>query len=48
MSDAGVPIEQVAEQLGHKDLRTLQQHYRDRVGPTVRSGIVLGEAFGTE
>jgi len=33
MSDAGMPIEQVADQLGHKDLLMLQKHYRHRIRP---------------
>ncbi len=33
MADAGLPIEQVADQLGHKDLRMLQKHYRHRIKP---------------
>jgi integrase len=43
MSDAGMPIEQVADQLGHKDLRMLQRHYRHRIRPTVNGGMVLGD-----
>ena len=35
MAHAGMPIEQVADQLGHTDLRMLQQHYRHRIKPTV-------------
>ncbi len=42
MSDAGMPIEQVADQLGHKDLLMLQKHYRHRIRPTVSGGTVLG------
>lgn len=45
MSDAGMPIEQVADQLGHKDLRMLQRHYRHRLRPTVGGGFVLDEAL---
>ncbi len=46
MSDAGMPIEQVADQLGHKDLRMLQRHYRHRIRPTVDGGTVLGDVLG--
>ena len=46
MSDAGMPIEQVADQLGHKDLRMLQKHYRHRIRPTVHGGTVVGEVLG--
>jgi integrase len=45
MSDAGVPIEQVADQLGHKDLPMLQKHYRHRIRPTVGAGLVLDETL---
>jgi len=47
MSDAGMPIEQVADQLGHKDLRMLQKHYRHRIRPTVSGGTVLDTALGS-
>ena len=33
-SDQGVPLEVIADQLGHQDTRTLQRHYRHRVGRT--------------
>lgn len=46
MADAGMPIEQVADQLGHRDLRMLQRHYRHRIKPTVSGGHVLGHVFG--
>ena len=45
MSDAGMPIEQVADQLGHKDLRMLQKHYRHRIRPTIDGGFVVDEAL---
>ena len=47
MSDAGMPIEQVADQLGHKDLRMLQKHYRHRIRPTIGGGTVLDAALGS-
>ena len=45
MSDAGLPIEQVADQLGHKDLRMLQKHYRHRIRPTVGGATVLASTI---
>ena len=42
LSDAGVGLEQVADQLGHKDTRMASLHYRHRVRPTVDGGNVLG------
>ena len=45
MADAGMPIEQVADQLGHRDLRMLQKHYRHRLRPTVAGGRLLGEVL---
>ncbi|MGD9999093.1 MAG: tyrosine-type recombinase/integrase [Acidimicrobiia bacterium] len=47
MADAGMPIEQVADQLGHRDLRMLQKHYRHRIKPTVAGGQVLGRVLAT-
>ena len=44
MSDAGMPIEQVADQLDN-GLRTLQKHYRHRIRPTVSGGTVLDTAL---
>ncbi len=41
MADAGLPIEHVADQLGHKDLRMLQKHYRHRVKPTIGGAHIL-------
>ena len=48
MSDAGMPIEQVADQLGHKDLRVLQKHYRHRIRPTIGGGNVLDLRSATD
>lgn len=39
LSDAGVSLEDVADQLGHKDTRMASLHYRHRVRPTVSAGI---------
>ncbi len=48
MADAGMPIEQVADQLGHRDLRMLQRHYRHRLRPTIGGGRVLGDALANK
>jgi integrase len=44
--ELGMPIEQVADQLGHRDLRMLQKHYRHRLRPTFAGGRVLGDVLG--
>ena len=41
MADAGMPIELVADQLGHRDLRMLQRHYRHGIRPTISGGAVV-------
>jgi integrase len=41
MSDAGVPLERIADQLGHKDTRMLTAHYRQQIRPTVDAALVL-------
>ena len=41
LSDAGVSLEDVADQLGHKDTRMASLHYRHRVRPTVSAGIEM-------
>ena len=46
MADAGLPIEHVADQLGHKDLRMLQQHYRHRIKPTIGGAHILDSVLG--
>jgi integrase len=45
MADAGMPIELVADQLGHRDLRMLQKHYRHRIRPSVAGGTVMGQVL---
>lgn len=45
MADAGMPIELVADQLGHRDLRMLQRHYRHRIKPTIAGGAVVHDAL---
>lgn len=46
LSDAGVPLELVADQLGHRDTRMASLHYRHRVRPTVDGGKTLGAILG--
>lgn len=46
MSDAGVPLEVVADQLGHRDTRMASLHYRHRVRPTVAGGAVMADVLG--
>lgn len=46
MADAGMPIELVADQLGHRDLRMLQRHYRHRIKPTIAGGSVVHDVLG--
>ena len=36
--DAGVPLDQVSDLLGHKDMRMVTQTYRHKVRPTVGTG----------
>ena len=45
LADAGMPIEQVADQLGHRDLRMLQTHYHHRIKPTISGCNILGNIF---
>ena len=45
MSDAGVPLERIADQLGHKDTRMLTAHYRQRIRPTIDAALILGEVL---
>jgi integrase len=41
MSDAGIPLERIADQLGHRDTRMLSAHYRHRVRPTIDAAAIL-------
>jgi integrase len=41
MSDAGIPLERIADQLGHKDTRMLANHYRHQVRPTIDAALIL-------
>jgi integrase len=46
MADAGVPLEKVADQLGHRDTRMASLHYRHRVRPTVDAAHTMAEVLG--
>jgi hypothetical protein len=46
MAHAGLPIEHVADQLGHTDLRMLQQHYRHRIKPTINGANAINGLLG--
>lgn len=41
MSDAGVSLERIADQLGHKDTRMLTAHYRQQIRPTIDAALVM-------
>ena len=47
MSDSGVPLERIADQLGHKDTRMLSAHYRHQVRPTIDAAMVLDRVLGS-
>ncbi len=47
MADAGMPIEELADQLGHRDTRMASLHYRHRIKPTVSGGTVLGDVLNS-
>lgn len=46
MADAGVSLELVADQLGHKDTRMASLHYRHRLRPTIEGGTVMAGLLG--
>lgn len=48
MSDAGVALEVVADQLGHRDTRMASLHYRHRVRPTIDAGAVMAEVLAAD
>jgi integrase len=48
MAHAGIPIEHVADQLGHTDLRMLQQHYRHRIKPTINGAAAVNDLLNTD
>ena len=39
LSDAGVPLEQIADLLGHRSTRMLQQTYRHLVRPSIDAAV---------
>ena len=45
MSDAGIPLERIADQLGHKDTRMLANHYRHQVRPTIDAALILDQVL---
>jgi integrase len=45
LSARGVPLEVIADVLGHRDSRMLQRTYRHRVTATVEAAALLGGAF---
>jgi len=47
LSDAGVALEDVADQLGHRDTRMASLHYRHRVRPTISAGIVMDDVISS-
>jgi integrase len=45
MSDAGVPLERIADQLDHKDTRMLTAHHRQRIRPSVDAALILEDVL---
>jgi integrase len=45
MADAGLPIEELADQLGHRDTRMASLHYRHRLRPTVSGGTIVADVL---
>lgn len=45
LADAGVPVQSIVDQLGHKDDRVFWNHYRIRVDPVVRNADAIGRIF---
>ncbi len=39
LCDAGIPLEQVADQVGHTDIRMIQRTYRHRLGTPVDAAV---------
>ncbi len=46
MSEAGVPMERIADQLGHDGTRMGLLVYRHAVKPTIGAGMVMGDVLG--
>ena len=44
MSDAGIPLEQIADALGHTSTRMLEATYRHRVRPSITAPMAVMEA----
>ena len=48
LSAAGVPLEVIADVLGHASTRMLEQHYRHQVKPSIDAHVgVMESIFGT-
>jgi integrase len=45
MSDAGIPLERIADQLGHRDTRMLANHYRHQIRPTIDAALILDDVL---
>jgi integrase len=48
LSDAGAPLEDIADQLGHKDTRMAALHYRHRIQPTIATGLLMADTIATD
>ncbi len=48
MSAAGVPIESIADQVGHETIRTTQTVYRHILNPVQPHALVMDDVFGAE
>ena len=49
LCDAGVPLEQVADQMGHVDTRMIQRTYRHRLGTPVDAAVdTMNELFASQ
>ncbi len=47
MSDAGIPLEVIADQFGHNTTRMLERHYRHQVRPSLGAHVaVMDRLFG--
>jgi integrase len=47
LSDAGVPLEAIADVYGHTSTRMLEQHYRHQIRPSVAAHVdVMESLFG--
>lgn len=47
MSDAGVPLERIADQLGHKDTRMLSAHYRHQLRLSIDAALIIDEVLSS-